>query len=112
LGFGFLESVYEQDMTIALKSANLQVARQVPIQVWFRGNPIGDFRADLMVEGSVLLELKSARAIDSAHEAQLLNYLRATEIETGLILKFGPKPDFKRLAFANERKRGLKSPGD
>jgi GxxExxY protein len=110
LGFGFLESVYEQAMMIALQSANVQVDRQVPIQVWFRGIQIGDFRADWIVEGSILLEWKSARAIDPAHEAQLLNDLKATAIEAGLILNFGPKPDFKRLAFANQRKKALKSP--
>jgi GxxExxY protein len=73
--------------------------------VYFRGNRVGDFRGDLMVENAVLLELKAARALDSSHEAQLLNYLRATEIEVGLLLNFGIKPEFKRLAYDNERKK-------
>jgi GxxExxY protein len=105
LGHGFLESVYEAAMLIALREAGLKVETQVPIGVYFRGNRVGDFRADLMVENAVLLELKAARALDSSHEAQLLNYLRATEIEVGLLLNFGIKPEFKRLAFDNERKK-------
>ena len=105
LGHGFLESVYEAAMPIALREAGLKVETQVPIGVYFRGNRVGDFRADLMVENAVLLELKAARALDSSHEAQLLNYLRATEIEVGLLLNFGIKPEFKRLAFDNERKK-------
>jgi GxxExxY protein len=105
LGHGFLESVYEAAMLIALREAGLKAETQVPIAVYFRGNRVGDFRADLMVENAVLLELKAARAPDPSHEAQLLNYLRATEIEVGLLLNFGIKPEFKRLASDNERKR-------
>ncbi len=104
LGYGFLESVYEEAMAIALRQAGLGVERQVSLKVKFRGEVVGDFRADMVLERAVILELKAASAIDSAHEAQLLNYLRATEIEIGLLLNFGPKPQFKRLAFANERK--------
>jgi GxxExxY protein len=105
LGHGFLESVCEAAMLIALREAGLKAEPQMPIAVYFRGNRVGDFRADLMVENAVLLELKAARALDSSHEAQLLNYLRATEIEVGLLLNFGTKPEFKRLAFDNERKK-------
>jgi GxxExxY protein len=72
--------------------------------VYFRGALIGEFCADIMVEGVVLLELKAARAIDPAHEAQLLNYLRATPVEVGVLLNFGPKPEFKRFVFDNDRK--------
>ena len=72
--------------------------------VWFRGQKVGDFEADLMVEQCVLLELKAVRALDSTHEAQLLNYLRATEIEVGLLFNFGIKPQFRRMAFDNARK--------
>jgi len=104
LGYGFLESVYEESLSVALVDAGLSVARQAPIAVWFRGHPVGDFRADCLVENLVVLELKSARALDPSHEAQLLNYLRATEIEVGLLLNFGPKPEFKRFIFDNERK--------
>jgi GxxExxY protein len=105
LGHGFLESVYEAAMLIALREAGLKAEPQLPIAVYFRGTRVGDFRADLLVEDAVLLELKAARALDSSHEAQLLNYLRATEIEAGLLLNFGIEPEFKRLAYDNERKK-------
>jgi GxxExxY protein len=107
LGHGFLESVCEGAMAIGLEEAGLQVERQVPIAIWFRGRNIGVFFADIVVEGSVILELKCARNIDPAHEAQLLNYLRATTIEIGLLLNFGLRPEFKRLIFDNDRKKGV-----
>jgi GxxExxY protein len=104
LGLGFLESVYEKSLAIALSERGLSVQTQIPVPVWFHGQEVGHFVADMLVEKAVLLELKAARGIDSSHEAQLLNYLRATEVEVGLILNFGPKPEFKRLAFDNQRK--------
>jgi len=104
LGHGFLESVYERSLEFALTSLGLKVFRQIQIPVWFRGQPVGDFTADMLVADCVLLELKAARALDSSHQAQLLNYLRATEIEVGLVLNFGLKPEFKRLIFDNPRK--------
>ena len=107
LGHGFLESVCEGGMAIALEQAGLRVQRQVPINIWFRGHNIGVFYADLLVEGLVILELKAARGIDPAHEAQLLNYLRAANIEVGLLFNFGVKPEFKRLVYENARKKGL-----
>src|SRR5262249_39613653 len=107
LGHGFLESVCEGAMGIGLKDAGLRFQTQVPINVWFRGRQIGLFYADILVEGLVVLELKSARNINSAHEAQLLNELRATNVEVGLLLNFGVKPEFKRLAYDNSRKKGL-----
>src|SRR5882672_10335195 len=105
LGHGLLESVYETAFDIALSSKGLQVLRQIEVPVWFRGKKIGDFTADMLVEKCVLLELKGGRALDRAHEAQLLNYLRATEIEVGMLFSFGLKPEFKRLAFDNARKQ-------
>jgi len=105
LGFGFLESVYETSMTVALEETGLKVSRQVPIPVWFRGREVGTFFADLVVNDLILLELKTARNIDSTHEAQLLHYLRATEIEVGLLLNFGQRAHFRRLLFDNERKQ-------
>jgi GxxExxY protein len=105
LGHGFLESVYEQALAIALGEGGATVERQVPILVWFRAQQVGDFRADLLADGKVLIELKAARTIDRAHEKQLLNYLRATEIEVGLLLNFGVKPEFRRLVYENERKK-------
>jgi len=105
LGYGFLESVYEESMAMALGEAGLQAERQVAVPVLFRGRQVGDFRADLLVEHKVLLELKAARTLDRSHEAQLLHYLRATEVEIGLLLNFGEKPQFRRLLFDNERKK-------
>ena len=80
LGHGFLESVYEASLEIALRGIGLRVERQVPVPVWFRERRIGDFRADLVVDGAVILEIKAARTLEPSHEAQLLNYLRATPL--------------------------------
>jgi GxxExxY protein len=104
LGQGFLASVYEKALAVALAMGGLRVGRQVPIPVWFRGHQVGDFRADLLVEDVVILELKADRVLEPVHEAQLLNYLRATAIEVGLLLNFGPQPQVKRLVFDNSRK--------
>jgi GxxExxY protein len=112
LGFGFLESVYENALAIALNAAGLNVAQQSPIPVYFRGRTVGDFCCDLLVERKVILELKAVRDIAPEHIAQTLHYLRATDIEVALVLNFGEKPAFKRLLFDNERKkqRGAASP--
>lgn len=104
LGHGFLESVYENSLAIALREKGFDVLQQVSIPVYFRENKVGDFEADILVNGIILLELKAARSIDSAHVAQLLNYLKATEIEVGLLLNFGPRAEFKRVVFGNDRK--------
>lgn len=104
LGHGFLESIYETAMVIALREKGLTVEQQVEVPVWFRGNKIGTFFADLFVEGVVIVELKAVRSIDPAHEAQLLHYLRSTEIELGLLLNFGVRPEIKRKIFDNPRK--------
>lgn len=105
LGYGFLESVYEQAMIVALKEHGLAVEQQVPVPVWFHGQQVGDFRADLLVDSRLLLEIKAVRKLESAHEAQALNYLKATQIEVAMLLNFGPRPEFRRLLFDNERKR-------
>jgi len=105
LGYSFLESVYENSMVIALREAALAVSQQVPVPVRFRDHLVGDFRADILVERTILLELKSARVLERAHEAQLLHYLKSSEIEIGLLLNFGSSPQFRRLLFDNERKR-------
>ena len=102
----FWSLFYERAFEVALTSKGLDVRRQIQVPVWFRGHKVGDFVADVRVDRSVLLELKAARTLDSAHEAQLLNYLRATEIEVGLLFNFGIKPEFRRLAFDNSRKQG------
>ena len=104
LGSGFLESVYQAAMVLALEQANLPLTVQVPLEVLFRGQRVGTFRADLVVGDSVLVELKAAQAIDDSHIAQLLNYLKATSLEIGLLLNFGPRPQFRRLVYSNLRK--------
>jgi GxxExxY protein len=104
LGSGFLESVCEECMVIALRDIALTVERQVPIPVWFRSRKVSDYKADILVENSVLLELKSVTTLESAHEAQLLHYLKSTQIEVGLLLNFGSRPQFRRLVFDNPRK--------
>jgi GxxExxY protein len=105
LGHGFLESIYHKSLLLALKEAGLTVYSPVDIPVWFRGHQVGQFEGDILVEKCVLLELKAARTLDSSHKAQLLNYLRATDIEIGLLLNFGVKPEFKRLIYDNPRKK-------
>jgi GxxExxY protein len=104
LGYGFLEKVYENAMVLELRRMGLKAEQQVPIDVYYGDDVVGVYYADLVVEDVVLVELKAAKAIDSAHEAQLLNYLRATPYEVGLLLNFGPKASFKRKSFDNNRK--------
>ena len=105
LGHGFLESVYHRSLVLALQAVGLTVCSKIHIPVWFQGHEVGHFQADILVENCVLLELKAARSLDESHRAQLLNYLRATGLEVGLLLNFGPKPEFKRLAFDKNKKR-------
>lgn len=104
LGHGFLESVYHRSLVLALESVGLNVCSRISIPVWFRGTQVGNFEADVLVKNCVLLELKAVRTLDASHRAQLLNYLRATEIEVGLLLNFGEKPEFKRVIFDNIKK--------
>ena len=102
--------MYEKALELALTSTGLSVQRQIQIPVWFRGQKVGDFIADMLVNECILLELKAVRALDPVHEAQLLNYLRATNIEVGLLLNFGLKPEFKRLVYDNLRKQIRENP--
>lgn len=90
LGSGFLESVYEKALTVALSQAGLRARTQVPLKVMFRGVIVGDFFADLLVEDKVLVELKSVTRIAPEHKAQVINYLNATGLPTGLLVNFGP----------------------
>ncbi len=106
----FLESVYEEALYITLEANDFKVEQQVQIPVWFRGGKIGHFEADLIVESFVILELKAVQTIVDAHKAQLLNYLRATDVEVGLILNFGQKPEFRRMVFDNGRKLANQNP--
>jgi GxxExxY protein len=104
LGAGFLESVYKTAMAIALMQAGLQVEREVPLAVYFRGLRIGSFRADLLVNSLVILEVKAVRQPVAAADAQLLNYLRCSDLEVGLLLNFGQRASFKRMLYTNDRK--------
>ncbi len=104
LGHGFLESVYQKAFALVLRQEGIAYQQQTPIHVVFRGEELGEFFADLLVESSVLIELKAVRALEKTHERQLLNYLRATNIEIGLLFNFGPAPQFRRLAFDNSHK--------
>ena len=92
LGYGFLEKVYENALAHALRQTELQVETQFPISVYFDGQVVGEYFADILVNRSVIIEIKTADKLIEAHEAQLLNYLKATEIEVGLLLNFGPTP--------------------
>jgi GxxExxY protein len=102
LGFGFLEKVYENAMFIELRNMGLFVEKQRRVKVFYEGNLVGDYCADLAVEEKVIVELKAAEALCEDHEFQLINYLKATEIEVGLLLNFGKKPEFRRKIFTNK----------
>jgi len=104
LGYGFLEKVYENAMLIALTTLGLKVQQQVGITVYFQEQVVGEYYADVLVEGLVIVELKAVSRLLIEHEAQPLNYLRATPYEVGLLLNFGPKPDFRRKVYDNSRK--------
>ena len=104
LGAGFRESVYERALANELEALDFKVDRQPKISIRYREQPVGIFRGDLLVNELVLLELKAVEALESSHDTQLLNCLRATPIEVGLLLNFGPNPQFKRLIYTNDRK--------
>ncbi len=98
LGVGFLESVYENALSIALRERGMQVRSQVPIDVYFHGKLVGKFFADLLVEEKVIVELKAVSNLGPQHEAQVINYLSATDISVGLLINFGnPKVQYRRL---------------
>ncbi|HEY0080602.1 MAG TPA: GxxExxY protein [Pyrinomonadaceae bacterium] len=98
LGAGYLESVYEKALLIALHQKGLEAKAQFPLSVKFRGQTVGEFYADVLLEGKVILELKAVRALTPEHQAQLINYLKATGIEIGLLVNFGnPRLEYRRL---------------
>ncbi|MFA5418588.1 MAG: GxxExxY protein [Bacteroidales bacterium] len=101
LGYGFLEKVYENAMAIELTKAGLHFAKQQPINVYYDDIQIGSYYADIIVEDLVIIELKAAEGLCEEHEAQLTNYLRATEMEVGLLFNFGKTPQIKRKVFSN-----------
>ena len=104
LGFGFLERVCQTAVVIGLRQAGLRVEQNVSFAVWFRGQLIGYFIADIVVEGRVLLEIKAKSALHAFDEAQAINYLRASSLEVALILNFGPKREYRRRILTNSRK--------
>jgi len=104
LGYGFLERVYQNALYFALVEQGLKCEAEKPIKVFHDGHVVGDYRADLLVENCVILELKACEELNTAHEAQLINYLKATEIEVGYLLNFGKKAKFSRKVYSNKRK--------
>lgn len=105
LGYGFLEKVYENALKIELLKIGLQVEQQKNIKVFYESEQVGEYFADLLVNDLVIVELKAAENLCEEHEAQLLNYLKATELEVGLLLNFGKEPQFKRKLYTNDRKK-------
>jgi len=104
LGYGFLERVYQNALYYALIDVGLKCETEEPVKVYHNGRVVGDYRADLLVENKVLLELKASEELNPANEKQLINYLKATNIEVGLLLNFGKRPQFKRKVFSNSNK--------
>ena len=104
LGYGFLEKVYENAMMLELKRENITSVSQHPIRVLYDGEILGEYHADILVNGKVIVEIKVSRSLVEENEAQLLNYLKATDIEVGLLLNFGKKPEVRRKAYDNNRK--------
>jgi GxxExxY protein len=104
LGYGFLEKVYQNSLLIELRNKGLNVIPQKKIKVFYKGYEVGEYFADLIVEDKVVLELKAVKYIVEEFENQLLNYLRGTDCEVGLLLNFGKKPEFRRRIYENKRK--------
>ena len=107
-GYGFSEKVYQKVFGIALRENGLKVDEQIPIKVYYHGQVVGEFFGDMLVNEVILLELKAANALLDEHEAQLLNYLKATTIEVGYVLNFGKSATFKRKVYDNDRKGSLR----
>lgn len=112
LGSGFLEKVYENAMVVELTRMRVEAFQQAPIEVYYAGEKVGQYFADLLVQGCVVVEIKAAEALCESHQAQLVNYLKATNFEVGLLLNFGPKPEMKRKVYDNTRKPLLISYSD
>jgi GxxExxY protein len=105
LRHGFLEKVYEKAMVIELRKRGVTAQPQEPITVRYEGEVVGDYFADLLVEGLVIVEIKAAETLTEEHHAQIINHLKATDIEVGLLVNFGPKPELKRKVFETARKQ-------
>ncbi|MCL2074500.1 MAG: GxxExxY protein [Marinilabiliaceae bacterium] len=105
LGFGFLENVYQNALFFELKNNDLKVEAQKAIKVYYQNIVVGNYKADLCVNDVVILELKAVECLVEEYELQLINYLKATNIEIGLLLNFGKKPEIRRKIFTNDRKK-------
>lgn len=105
LGPGFDEKVYENALASWLRNRGFKVDQQKQVLVYFEGQIVGDYRSDLIVNDLVIVEAKVLRTIAPENEAQLVNYLKATDLEVGLLLNFGPEPEFRRRVFTNEKKK-------
>ena len=104
LGYGFLEKVYQNSLSIELRTRGLQVEKQKQIKVYYRGNEVGEYYADLVVNDLIILKLKAAECLVKEFESQLINYLRDTNIGVGILLNFGRNPEFIRKVYQNSRK--------
>lgn len=107
LGFGFSEKIYESALEVLLTELGMIVERQKEICVYYHGKVVGMYLADMVVNGVVLLEIKSVEKLIDKHDAQMLNYLKATELEVGLLLNFGRQAEFHRKIYDNPRKGSL-----
>lgn len=106
LGFSFLEKVYKNALLIEIRSQGLNAAKQIPIEVYYKENNVGNYFADIIVENKIIIEIKAGEnGLIEEHELQLINYLKATDKEVGLLLSFGKKPEFKRKIFTNNNKK-------
>ncbi|MEO8665457.1 MAG: GxxExxY protein [Ignavibacteria bacterium] len=105
LGYGFLERIYKNAMHYELNSSGIMCESEKQIKVFYKGNLMGDYYSDLIVDNKVIVELKTCESLREEHEWQLINYLRSTDIEVGLLLNFGKKPEFKRKLFTNNLKK-------
>jgi len=103
VGYGFLEAVYANSLSLVLQQAGIRVERQVTYQVMFRGSCVGTYRSDLVVESRVIVEVKAGVSIIPQHLHQIRNYLRAARLTTGLLLNFGPRPEFRRVVWTKEQ---------
>ena len=109
LGYGFLEKVYENAIYIELEAIGFNIKKQEPIKVYYEGKEVGVYFADLIVNNTIIIELKATEYLIEENESQLINYLKATEMEVGLLLNFGKKPEVKRKIYSNNIEHIIKS---
>ena len=105
LGYGFLEKVYQNSLLVELRKKGFYCEKSYPIEVYYMGEKVGFYIADILVENIIVIEIKAAETLCNEHEAQLINYLKATDIQVGLLLNFGKRPELKRKVFSAEYKK-------